>query len=42
MKNTIRITLTALVLSLVSACADKHEQPPVKATDGKTTVTPRR
>ena len=37
MKNTIRITLAALVLSLVSACADKQEQPPVQAT-GKTVV----
>lgn len=38
MQNTIRLTIAALVLTFVSACADKKEQPPVRATGGKTYV----
>lgn len=38
MKNTIRIAAALVILSFVAACADKKEQPPVRATGGKTYV----
>jgi hypothetical protein len=35
MKNTIRITIAALLLSFVAACSTTSEHPPV-CRDGKT------
>lgn len=42
MKQTIRITIAAAVLSLVSACADTHEHTSTCHLGGKTVVPVKR